>query len=112
MFLLLCISSTMAKGDLLGEFEMYVLAALAQLGDAEEEFAVVAARHGARRARRWYWTQTLASAWPLLARRSTAPNDSPPADPMWRTTLADARYALRLARRAPLAALAVIATMV
>lgn len=34
--------------------------------DLEEEFRAIAARHGYRFARRWYWVQVALSSWPLL----------------------------------------------
>lgn len=36
------------------------------IGDLAEEFAGIAARHGTRFAKVWYWRQVAGSAWPLL----------------------------------------------
>lgn len=35
-------------------------------GDLEEEFKQIAAKHGARYAKLWYYKQVAASAWPLV----------------------------------------------
>lgn len=35
-------------------------------GDLEEEFRGIAARHGARYAKLWYYKQVAASAWPMI----------------------------------------------
>jgi predicted permease len=84
-------------------------------GDLREEFDARVATDGWRRARQWYWQETLRSVGPLLARRvrtsSVQPNP-PSGDSMWSPLLGDARYALRLSRRSPLASFAIIATMV
>jgi hypothetical protein len=63
-----------------------------------------------------FWTETLRSLLPLLARRWTSPVTSSArdrqGDAVMNSILDDVRYAARLARRTPLASLAVIATMV
>jgi putative ABC transport system permease protein len=85
-------------------------------GDFREAFDERAASLGVDAAKRWYWAETLRSLLPLLRRRwhrSTSHRASRhAADPMWTSLVADARYALRLSRRAPLASTAVIATMI
>lgn len=35
-------------------------------GDLEEEFKQIAAKHGARYAKLWYYKQVAASAWPMV----------------------------------------------
>jgi len=40
----------------------------AVLGDLDETYAALYRRYGQRAARRWYWSQTLRSAFPLLSR--------------------------------------------
>ena len=87
------------------------------LGDVDEAFRRQAERQGPAAARRWYWSQA-AHSLPALLRhrvaRSSHPNaytDSHMHDTLWRTWLADVRYAARLARR-NLATSIVIATTV
>ena len=67
-------------------------------------------------ARRWYWGEALRSCIPLAARRWSLSDQSRATsrngDSMWSPMLDDVRYAARLARRTPLASLAVVATMV
>jgi putative ABC transport system permease protein len=85
-------------------------------GDFREEFDERALRLGIAAARRWYWSETLRSLFPLAARRWTVPNRSRPtsdgSDVMLASVIDDVRYAARLARRTPLASFAVVATMV
>ena len=84
--------------------------------DLREEFDDRVTLVGASAARRWYWTETLHSLVPLVARRWTAPAPSGAmsrqGDAVMNSIFDDVRYAARLARRTPLASLAVIATMV
>src|SRR5207342_1323662 len=84
--------------------------------DLREEFDDRVTLIGASAARRWYWTETLRSLLPLVARRWTSPAASSArdrqGDAVMNSILDDVRYALRLARRTPVASLAVVATMV
>jgi hypothetical protein len=75
------------------------------LGDVDEAFEREVARAGRRAANRWYWRQTAASLPALLRERSiqrrhhNAHTGSHMHDALWRTWIADVRYAGRLARR-------------
>ena len=84
--------------------------------DLREEFDHRVALVGESVARRWYWTETLRSFFPLIARRWTVarPSDAMnrQGDAVINSVFDDVRYAVRLARRTPLASLAVVATMV
>ncbi len=84
--------------------------------DLREEFDSRVTSVGASAARRWYWSETLRSLLPLVARRWTSASTSGAkdrqGDAVMSSILDDVRYAWRLARRTPLASLAVVATMV
>ncbi|HKG95847.1 MAG TPA: ABC transporter permease, partial [Gemmatimonadaceae bacterium] len=90
------------------------------LGDLEEELRRRALSAGVRAARRWYWSEALASAAPLLHRRLTAPGRTPAArhrddhavggDPMWRDVGFDLLVAARVARRNLAASVAIVLT--
>ncbi|HTE46059.1 MAG TPA: ADOP family duplicated permease [Gemmatimonadaceae bacterium] len=86
------------------------------VGDLREAFDERLASSGADEARRWYWGEALRSAAPLFARRLTSSgrphHTTRNEDPMWTPFFGDARHALRLAARTPLASFAVVATMV
>src|SRR5690348_7998553 len=81
------------------------------LADLAEELAERAAESRSA-ARRWYWSQTIRSIVPLLARRLTTRISSRPRDNMWRDLAQDLRFAGRLSARAPLTTLVVIATLI
>src|ERR1700712_2480753 len=85
------------------------------IDDLEEEFETRLDAHGVRVAHAWYWSETMRSFIPLIARRWQLATRNDPTqrrrDPMFISLLGDARHTLRLARRSPLASLAVIATM-
>jgi putative ABC transport system permease protein len=83
------------------------------LGDFHEAFDERAGTTGAAAARVWYWRETLRSLPPLARRRMQhvpATEPRPPREP-WRHVLGDARYAIRIGRRSPLASLAIVVTM-
>jgi putative ABC transport system permease protein len=84
------------------------------LGDFREAFEERAAGNdGLAAARAWYWREALRSVPPLVMRRlraSRVPERRPPREP-WSNVINDARYAMRLSRRSPLASLAIVATM-
>jgi putative ABC transport system permease protein len=86
------------------------------VGDFREEFDERAALLGRDAARKWYWAEALRSWAPLLRRRwqRSARQHAlkRKTDPMWNSLLGDARYALRLSRRSPLASVAIISTMI
>jgi predicted permease len=83
----------------------------AVVGDLVEEFAVLDATLGARRARRWFWRQTAASLVPGLRRRlressmlSGFPVSELPAsskDPVMNSLWQDVRFGWRTIRRRP-----------
>jgi predicted permease len=80
--------------------------------DLDEELLERAASGSPAAARRWYWSQTIRSIIPLLARRAAAPTSSPRGDHMWNDLAQDLRFAARLSARAPLTTLVIIATLV
>src|SRR4029453_18323980 len=83
------------------------------IGDLEEEFATRAERSTIS-ARAWYWRQALrclAAPPPVRSQSAAHPIDRSSGDSMTRTALADVRYALRVIRRAPGFAAAVVAVL-
>jgi putative ABC transport system permease protein len=81
------------------------------LGDLEEEFDGRAAA-SPRAARRWFWRQALRCAVaPPRRPRSSEASPHPEGDSMFRTFVADARYALRVLYRVPSFAISVIAVL-
>ena len=72
------------------------------VADLEDEYQQLVRARGPSAAARWCWTQVLLSILPLARRKG---------DRMLSTVASDLRYAVRLARRAPLVALSVIAAM-
>jgi len=75
------------------------------LSDLEDEYQQVARDRGKAAAARWCWTQVLLSLAPLARSRKRK------GDRVITTIASDLRYAGRLARRAPLVTLSVIAAM-
>ena len=85
--------------------------------DLAEEFEQLAGTHGAAAARRWYWKQVCLSASPLARQRvstllssraTSAPSDGRAARlSMFQSSVADLRYAWRVARRAPVVTISV-----
>jgi predicted permease len=86
------------------------------VGDFREAFDDLVSSRGPAAARRWYWLETITSCVPLFVRRrqtaSRHRSSSQPTDPMWTPLVGDARYALRLSLRSPLASFAIVATMI
>ena len=82
------------------------------VADLDEELTERAASESPAAARRWYWSQTIRSILPLLARRVVVPRSSRPGDHMWHDLAQDIRFATRLSARAPLTTLVIIATLV
>jgi putative ABC transport system permease protein len=75
----------------------------AVLADLEEECDQIARERGSVAARRWCWRQASLSLLPLLR--------APRGDRMLTTVVSDLRYAARLARRAPLVTLSIVAAI-
>src|SRR4051812_20192903 len=74
------------------------------VADLAEEFEHRVARIGLTAARRWYWSEALTSCTPLLVQRwRSARRTRRSGDSMRAALLDDVRFALRLARRSPLA---------
>jgi putative ABC transport system permease protein len=81
------------------------------LGDLEEEFAGRASTSPSA-ARTWFWWQALRClVAPPPVRRVPMPLDPTPGDSSMRTLVADLRYAVRVIRRTPSFAAAVIAVL-
>jgi putative ABC transport system permease protein len=83
------------------------------LGDFREAFEERAATMGPSGARAWYWREALRSIAPMVKRRwqrTRDPDSSGPGE-RWNHVLADARYAMRLSCRSPLASFAIVTTM-
>lgn len=83
------------------------------LGDFREAFAERADNVPLRAARAWYWREALRSIAPLAKRRWLPERNPDPIRPRerWSDLLVDARYAMRLSRRSPLASFAIVTTM-
>ena len=83
------------------------------LADFHEAFAERAAGAGVVAARAWYWRETLRSVGPLATQRWFPAGDGDPRHPRdrWSQVIDDARYAVRLGTRSPLASLAIVTTM-
>jgi len=87
-------------------------------GDLHEELIERATSQSPAAARRWYWSQTIRSILPLLARRIIASPPPPPGiaprrgDHMWNDLAHDIRFAARLSARSPLITVVIIATLV
>src|SRR3954468_6388660 len=73
------------------------------IADLSEEYQQVARARGNAAAARWCWTQVLLSILPLARSRR--------GDRMLATIVSDLRFAARLARRAPIVCVSVIAAM-
>jgi putative ABC transport system permease protein len=81
------------------------------LGDLEEEFAARCGRSPAR-ARLWFWRQAIrCTIAPPPIHRERLALEPPAGDSLMRTAFADFRYALRVMRRTPSFALAVISVL-
>jgi predicted permease len=79
------------------------------LGDLEEEFRARAAVNPSA-ARRWFWRQAIRCAINPPRQAQAFPfSSASPGDSMMRTLLGDVRYGVRVLRRAPSFALAVVA---
>lgn len=90
------------------------------LGDIGELFDDVVRKRGVTAARRSYWAEVARSLPALATRRIQAAFDAAhetnqlarSGGPMWESVTQDASYAWRLTRRAPHAAITIVATMV
>jgi putative ABC transport system permease protein len=71
------------------------------IGDLVEEHAANIVRHGAARARRWFWRQTLVAAIALHRKRQVLEPPQPVGDRRMLIFLADLRHGVRLLRRSP-----------
>jgi putative ABC transport system permease protein len=71
------------------------------IGDLVEEHTANIVSHGAARARRWFWRQTLVAAIALHGQRQVPAPLQPAGDSRMLTFLADLRHGVRLLRRSP-----------
>lgn len=71
------------------------------IGDLLEGAHDIVVRHGAARARRWFWRQSIIALLTLHGRRPAFTPPQPVGDPRMLRFLADLRHGARLLRRAP-----------